>query len=57
MDKFGGDGLMAVFGALITLKDHAIRAYLPAHGLQNEIQRVADDVLRRYGSGCSWAWD
>ncbi len=44
VDKFTGDGIMAVFGAPVTLEDHAIRACLAALGIQDEIARLAADV-------------
>src|SRR5262245_31297664 len=49
MDKFTGDGLMAVFGAPVALEDHAVRACLTALDLQHEMQRLADEVQRRDG--------
>jgi class 3 adenylate cyclase len=44
VDKFTGDGIMAVFGAPVGLEDHAIRACLAALGIQEETKRLAVDV-------------
>ncbi len=49
VDKFTGDGLMAVFGAPVALEDHAASACLAALGLQEETERLAADVARRDG--------
>ena len=49
VDKFTGDGIMAVFGAPIALEDHAIRACLAALGVQEEAKRLAIDVQERDG--------
>ncbi len=47
VDKFTGDGIMAVFGAPVALEDHAIRACLAALGVQEDAQRLAVDVRER----------
>jgi adenylate cyclase len=49
VDKFTGDGIMAVFGAPSALEDHAIRACLAALGIQDETARLAKEVKDRDG--------
>jgi class 3 adenylate cyclase len=49
VDKFTGDGIMAVFGAPVALEDHAIRACLSALGVQEEVKELAVDVQDRDG--------
>src|SRR5262245_15520022 len=49
LSQFTGDGIMAVFGAPITLEDHAVRACLAALGIQEEAKRLAVDVRERDG--------
>src|ERR1700759_5224870 len=51
VDKFTGDGIMAVFGAPVALEDHAFRACLAALGVQEEARRFAVDVQGRDGVG------
>jgi class 3 adenylate cyclase len=46
VDKFTGDGIMAVFGAPAALEDHALRACLAALGIQEEVTRLAAGVKR-----------
>jgi adenylate cyclase len=46
VDKFTGDGIMAVFGAPVALEDHAFRACLAALGIQEEAERLAVEVQR-----------
>jgi adenylate cyclase len=41
VDKFTGDGIMAVFGAPVALEDHATRACMAALGIQEEIALLA----------------
>jgi class 3 adenylate cyclase len=49
VDKFTGDGVMAVFGAPVALEDHAARACLAALGIQEETARLAAEVKDRDG--------
>jgi class 3 adenylate cyclase len=49
VDKFTGDGIMAVFGAPTALEDHAVRACLAALDVQEEAARLAIDVHARDG--------
>jgi class 3 adenylate cyclase len=49
VDKFTGDGIMAVFGAPAALEEHAVRACLAALGVQEEAKRLAVTVRERDG--------
>ena len=49
VDKFTGDGIMAVFGAPMTLEDHAIRACIAALEIQDQTVALAADVMNRDG--------
>ena len=51
VDKFTGDGIMALFGAPIALEDHAVRACLAALEIQKEAEHLAGEVRRRDGVG------
>ena len=44
VDKFTGDGIMAVFGAPVAMEDHAVRACLAALGIQDKTTRLAAEV-------------
>ena len=48
VDKFTGDGIMALFGAPVALEDHAVRGCLAALSLQGEVNVLAAE-LRREG--------
>ena len=47
VDKFTGDGIMAVFGAPVAMEDHAVHACLAALGVQDEAKRLAVEVQDR----------
>src|SRR6201996_429013 len=49
VDKFTGDGIMAVFGAPAALEDHARRACWAALGIQQEAKRLAAIIQDRDG--------
>jgi adenylate cyclase len=49
VDKFTGDGIMALFGAPVALEDHAFRACLAALDIQKETERLAAEIQRRDG--------
>ncbi|MDT5320383.1 MAG: hypothetical protein QOD88_2905, partial [Mycobacterium sp.] len=49
VDKFTGDGIMALFGAPVALEDHAFRACLAALDIQEQIGQLADEVEQRDG--------
>ena len=49
VDRFTGDGIVALFGAPVALEDHAFRACLAALDIQEQIAQLADEVQRRDG--------
>jgi class 3 adenylate cyclase len=49
LDKFTGDGIMAVFGAPVALEDHGLRACRAALEIQSGVTDLADEVSHRDG--------
>jgi adenylate cyclase len=49
VDKFTGDGIMAVFGAPIALEDHPVRACLTALDIQKEMRGLTAEVQAQDG--------
>jgi adenylate cyclase len=50
VNQFTGDGIMAVFGAPVSLEDHAIRACMTALEIQRQVHALASEVRQRDGT-------
>lgn len=49
VDKFTGDGIMAIFGAPVAHEDHARRAAYTALAMLDEIARYSGELRRKHG--------
>ena len=49
LDKFMGDGVMALFGAPVMHEDDPTRAVRCALGMQNALKRVNDELVTKHG--------
>jgi len=50
VNQFTGDGIMAIFGAPVSLEDHAIRACMTALDIQRQVDALATEVRRGMAS-------
>jgi adenylate cyclase len=49
LDKYIGDAIMAVFGAPLSFENHAVRACRVALRSRNHLEKINDEVKRRWG--------
>lgn len=52
IDKYTGDGLLAVWGAPTPDPDHAVRAWRVAHLIRDEMGRVLEEMLKADPRSC-----